>query len=64
MKTLARLGLAGGLLLVTAFCTLGFLASFEPGDRHRAWRFGYAALGLIALLSGLRVARCLVVKRE
>lgn len=44
------------LLLVASFCIFGFLASFEPGDRHLAWRFGYAVVGLGALAVGLGLA--------
>ncbi|MDB5354021.1 MAG: hypothetical protein JWN24_474 [Phycisphaerales bacterium] len=44
--------LAGMLLLVpTAFCAFGFLASFEPTPHAMLFRIGYAVAGL-GLLTG------------
>ena len=38
------------LLAIAAFCTFGFMASFEPPvDEHRPWQIGYAIAGLLAL---------------
>lgn len=48
-RLLAVVG-AAGVLLLTAFCAFGFLASFEPGvDRFFLWRLGFS-LGFVATL--------------
>lgn len=39
------------LLLPTAFCGFGFLATFEPGPHMIAWRIGYAAVGLTTFVA-------------
>lgn len=36
--------------LLAAFCVLGFLASFEPGN-HILWRFGYGIAFLIFVVA-------------
>ena len=55
-KKTMRVLLALFLLAFTAFCSFGFLASFEPGDGAIQWRIGYG-IAVIASLYG--VARLL-----
>jgi hypothetical protein len=56
MKNLLQAFWAVLLLPVASFCLFGFLASFEPGDRHLAWRFGYGLVGIGSLTVGLGFA--------
>ncbi len=59
LNWLFRIILAMALLCVTAFCTFGFLASFEPGNGWQ-WQAGYGALvcgGLVGAVAVLRQTR-------
>jgi len=60
-----QLSLACFLLLLTAFCCFGFLASFEPMPHALAWKLGYACLGVASLgasgLLALNAFRCSAV---
>ena len=51
-KKLMRVLLALFLLAFTAFCSFGFLATYEPGDGHLTWRIGYG-IAIIASLYGV-----------
>ncbi len=55
-KKIMRVLLALFLLAFTAFCSFGFLATYEPGDGHLTWRIGYG-IAIMASLCG--VARLL-----
>jgi len=56
LNWLLRLIVAMVLLCVTAFCTLGFLASFEPGNGWQ-WKAGYAAAACGSLVGTVGVLR-------
>lgn len=45
------------LLLVPLACfsAFGFMASFEPGDFHLAWRVAYAVVFLACLIGALQL---------
>jgi hypothetical protein len=42
-------------LLVAAFCSYGFLASWEPGPGHIYFRIGYAIVGIVCLAIGVAI---------
>ena len=49
--------IAGALLLsFGAFCSYGFLASFEPGIGYM-WKLGYAFLVLVCIYGGYKLIR-------
>jgi peptidoglycan/LPS O-acetylase OafA/YrhL len=56
LNWLLRIIVAMLLLCVTAFCTFGFLASFEPGNGWQ-WKAGYAALASGGLVGAVAVLR-------
>ena len=65
MKLLLKIGLALICLVIGAFCTFGFLASFEPGvpgAMFFRWAYGSVALGCIGSTIGL-VASALRTKK-
>ena len=39
------------LLLLSAFCLFGFLATFEPTDNALAFRTGYVVVGIGCLIA-------------
>ncbi len=45
------------LLAIAAFCSFGFLATFEPVDGALAWRVGYGVAILACLFGALRLLR-------
>jgi hypothetical protein len=49
MHLIARILIVVVILPILAFCVLGFLATFEPGN-WLAWRIGYALGGFLCLL--------------
>jgi hypothetical protein len=51
-QLLAEFVLRAICLLFAAFCGFGFLASFEPGV-SAGWKFGYAAVAVLALTCAL-----------
>jgi len=56
-KKLMRVLLALFLLAFTAFCSFGFLATYEPGDGHLTWRIGYGIAIMASLYGALRLLR-------
>ncbi len=49
---------SGGCFFLALFCVYGFLASGEySGTRELAWKSGYAALGMVALVTSVWLAR-------
>jgi hypothetical protein len=50
-------------LLFAAFCSFGFLASFEPGV-SAGWKFGYAAVSVLALTCALFPRRFLRLSKQ
>ena len=52
-----RVLLAIFLLAFTAFCSFGFLHSFEPGDGAIVWRVGYGIAVIASLYGVLRLLR-------
>jgi hypothetical protein len=48
-----RMAIAFALLLFTAFCVYGFIASGEPGPNHIYYRIGYPLAGMIALAAAV-----------
>lgn len=52
---LMKVLLALVLLAFTAFCSLGFLATYEPVDGALAWRAGYG-IAIIVSLYGVFLA--------
>jgi len=56
-KKLMRVLLALFLLAFTAFCSFGFLATYEPGDGHLTWRIGYGIAIMASLYGVLRLLR-------
>ncbi len=52
-----RVLLAIFLLAFTAFCSIGFLHSFEPGDGAIVWRVGYGIAVIASLYGVLRLLR-------
>ena len=56
LNWLSRIILAMVLLCVTAFCTFGFLAAFEPGNGWQ-WQVGYGALACGGLVGAIAVLR-------
>ena len=56
-KKLMRVLLALFLLAFTAFCSFGFLASFEPGDGAITWRIGYGIAVIASLYGVVRLLR-------
>jgi hypothetical protein len=52
-----RILLALVLLAFTAFCSLGFLATYEPVDGALAWRAGYGIAIIVSLYGVLRLLR-------
>jgi len=52
-----RVLLAIFLLAFTAFCSIGFLHSFEPGDGAIVWRVGYGIAAIASLYGVLRLLR-------
>jgi len=53
-----RMRIVVGTLLVffAAFCSYGFLASFEPGTNYM-WKVGYALLAVVSLYGGYKLIR-------
>jgi hypothetical protein len=45
------------LLAIAAFCSFGFLATYEPVDGALAWRVGYVAAIIACLYGALRLFR-------
>lgn len=56
-KKLMRVLLALFLLAFTAFCSFGFLATYEPGDGHLTWRIGYGVAVIASLYGVARLLR-------
>ena len=56
-KKLMRVLLALFLLAFTAFCSFGFLATYEPGDGHLTWRISYGIAIMASLYGVLRLLR-------
>ncbi len=56
-KKLMRVLLALFLLAFTAFCSFGFLATYEPVDGAIAWRIGYGIAIMASLYGALRLLR-------
>ena len=52
-----RVLFAVALCAVAAFCTFGFLATFEPVDGALRWRAGYGAAILACLYGARRLLR-------
>ena len=56
MKLLLKFGLAIICILIVAFCTFGFLATFEqgaPGAMFFRWAYGGVGLGCIGSIISL-----------
>jgi hypothetical protein len=47
------------ILAFAALCVFGFAATFEPNSWWIvwSWRLGYAGLGMVAVITGLRLLR-------
>jgi len=56
-KKLMRVFLALFLLAITAFCSFGFLHSYEPGDGQLTWRIGYGVAIIASLYGVVRLLR-------
>ena len=56
-KKIMRVLLALFLLAFTAFCSFGFLATYEPVDGAIAWRIGYGIAIMASLYGVLRLLR-------
>jgi hypothetical protein len=55
--TKPALTIAAVLLAIAAFCSFGFLATFEPVDGALGWRVGYGAAIIACLYGMLRLLR-------
>ena len=56
-KNLMRVLLGLFLLAFTAFCSFGFLATYEPGDGHLTWRIGFGVAIIASLYGVVRLLR-------
>ena len=56
-KKLMRVLLALFLLAFTAFCSFGFLATYEPVDGAIPWRIGYGIAVIASLYGVVRLLR-------
>ena len=56
-KKLMRVLLTLFLLAFTAFCSFGFLATFEPVDGAISWRIGYGIAVIASLYGVIRLLR-------
>jgi|ETNmetMinimDraft_18_1059904.scaffolds.fasta_scaffold99237_1 hypothetical protein len=56
-KKLMRVLLSLSLFAFTAFCSFGFLATYEPGDGHLTWRIGYGVAVIASLYGVARLLR-------
>jgi hypothetical protein len=52
-----RVLLAIFLFAVAAFCSFGFLATFEPVEHALVWRIGYGTVTLACLYGAWRLLR-------
>ncbi len=52
-----RVLLALALVVIAAFCSFGFLATYEPLESALGWRIGYGAAVIACLFGAWRLLR-------